>query len=193
MNLSIGLAGSALLVGGLYATDALAPGRTYDIPLEQAFDELSSMPVPDGLAATGAGAAPAVVVERTPSAIHWQFRVRGQDVALFTARLTPEGAGRTRVRIEYSPREPSSPELRRLASAGLVREFARLEMSEHVEARLERRPVDRTEVAAALADHIAANPEQVREYGRAMGEMVADLHRQINENAPEGLAAPGSE
>jgi hypothetical protein len=178
-----------MLLAGLYAGDALTSGQVYDVPLEQAYSELSTMPVPNALMQAGAGIyAPTVAVGRSFQAIDWQFQVRGRNVATFVARLSPEGPGHTRVRVEYFPGEPSSPELRHLTSASLVRELARLAMSEQVDAQLERRPVDEDAIARALARHAAAHPEQVQEYGQAMGEMILGLHRQANEAGREAAA-----
>jgi hypothetical protein len=175
-----------MLLGGLYASDALTSGQVYDVPLAQAYSELSTMPVPRVFmqAATGSGA-PAISIRRSAQAIDWQFKVRGQVVATFTAHLSAVGPDRTRVRIEYARGEPLSPELRHLSSASLVRELARLAMTEQVEAQLEDRPVDQDRIADALARHAAAHPEQIQEFERAMGEMVLGLHRQVNETSRE--------
>ncbi|HEX8585100.1 MAG TPA: hypothetical protein VF680_11895 [Allosphingosinicella sp.] len=186
----LGVGGSGMLLAGLYAGDALTAGQVYDVPLEQAFSELSAMPVPDALThAAIAADTPDVAVRRSAGAIDWQFQVRGQNVAAFTARLSAEGPKRTRVRIEYTPGEPATPELRQLTSASLVRELARLAMSEQVDAQLERRPVDQQAIVDALARHAAAHPEQVQDFGRATGEMALGLYQQANENS-RGVAAP---
>jgi hypothetical protein len=81
-----------------------------------------------------------------------------------------------------------------MTSAALTRDFARIAMSEQVEARLERRPISHDEVVDALARHAAANPKQVEDYGRAMAEMAAGLHRQASETMREtsGAAAQPS-
>ncbi len=173
-----------MLLGSLYASDALTAGRVYDVPLEQAYSELSSMPVPSLLvqATTGTDAT-SVAVRRSARAIDWHFQVRDQDVAVFTVRLSPEGADRTRVRVGYTPGEPRSPELAHLTSTTLTRDLARIAMSEQVEAQLEHRPVDEDEIVDALARHAAAHPEQVREYGLAAGEMVKDMWGEIYENS----------
>jgi hypothetical protein len=102
---------------------------------------------------------------------------------VFSAHLTAEGANKTRVVINYSPGQPLSPELGRLASATLTRDLARIAMSEQVEAHLEHRPVDTEEMVDALARHAAAHPEQVREYGVAVQGMLGDIYREVSENS----------
>jgi len=190
MKVLVGVGGSSMLLAGLYTGDALTSGEVYDLPLEQAYSELSAMTVPAELMQAGTGIyAPAVAVREAFPVIDWQFRVRGRDVATFTARLSPAGPGRTRVRVEYTPGEPSTAALGHFTSANLVREMARLAMSEQVDALLERRPVDRDAIADAFARHAAAHPEQMREFEQAMGEMVADLHRQANETSREAAPA----
>jgi hypothetical protein len=184
VKLFLGIGASGALLGGLYAGDALTAGTVYDVPIEQAYGELASMPVPDALVPAAAGIdATEVDARRADGAIDWRFRVRGEEVARFTARLSPEGPGRTRVRIDYVAGEPATPELRHLTGATLTRDFARIAMREQVEAQLERRPVDRERIANALARHAADHPEQVKEYGQAIGHMTSDLYRQANENA----------
>jgi hypothetical protein len=186
-----------MLLGGLYASDALSAGQVYDVPLEQAYSELSSMPLPDPLISpVSRGDAASVAVRRSPRSIDWHFQIAGQDVAVFTATLSSEGADRTRVRIAYTPAEPPSPELGQLTSTALVRDLARIAMTEQVSAELENRPVDRDKIVDALARHAAAHPDQIREFSRGAGEMVAGLHGQIHENskdlpiAAESLEAP---
>ena len=183
-----------MLLGGLYASDALTRGQVYDVPLDQAYGELASMPVPPALvqATTGTDGTE-IEVRRSPQSIGWHFKVRGQEVAVFSARLSAEGPNKTRVIIDYSPGEPLSPELARLTSATLTRDLARIAMSEQVEAHLEHRPVDEREIADALAQHAAAHPEQVREFGLAVGGMMKDLRRQIDENSPEISGSAGDQ
>ena len=186
MKILIGVGGSGMLLGSLYATDALTAGQVYDVPLEQAYSELSSMPLPETLVRSTGGAEPAsVAVERSPRAIDWRFQVAGQEVAVFTASLSPEGADRTRVRIAYTAAEPPSPELGQLTSTALVRDLARIAMTEQVSAELEDRPVDRDRIVDALARHAAAHPEQVHEFSRGAGQMVAGLRGQIYENSKD--------
>jgi hypothetical protein len=193
VKIIIGIGGSGMLLGSLYASDALTAGRVYDIPLQQAYSELSTMPVPDPLLqATTANGATSVAIRRSAEAIDWQFEVRGRNVATFTVRLSAESADRTRVRIEYTPGEPLSPELGHLTSAALIRDLARIAMSEQVEAQLEHRPFDQNEIVDALARHAASHPEQVREYGVAVGEMLVGMRRQIDENS-RGLSTAGAD
>jgi hypothetical protein len=186
----VGAGGSGLLLAGLYAGDALTAGEVYDVPLEQAYGELSAMRVPAALMQVRAGVhAPEVAVRQSFPVIDWHFQLDGRDVATFTARLSPEGPGRTRVRVEYTPGEASAPELIHLTSAGLVRDLARLTMSEQIDAQLERRPVDDDRAIEALARHAAAHPKQIREFEQAMGEMAAGLYRQANETARDAAPA----
>ena len=184
MKVLVGIGGSGLLLGGLYAGDALTAGQVYDIPLAQAYSELSSMPLPSSLVQTtsGTGAA-SVAVMRSAQVIEWHFQIGGKDVALFTARLSAEGLARTRVRVSYTPGDTLPPELAHLASTSLLRDLARIAMSEQVDAQLEHRPLDQSDVVDSLARHAAAHPEQVREFELAVGDMMKDMRSQIFENS----------
>src|SRR5687767_14505915 len=175
-----------MLLGGIYAADGLTPGQVYDMPVAQAANELASMPLPKlFVQATTGTDATAVQVRRSGETIGWHFQVRGEDVAVFTARLSAEGANKTRVRVSFTPGEPLSPELGRLTSTRLMRDLAAIAMSEQVDAQLEHRPFDPDDTVEALARHAAAHPELVREYGLAVGGMFNDIHSQIQENSPE--------
>jgi hypothetical protein len=180
-----------VLLGGLYAGGALTSGQVYDVPITQAYSELAAMPLPPMLAqVTGGSNAATVDVRRTPDSIGWHFHLRGQEMSVFTAKLSPEGPGRTRVRVSYEPGNALSPELGQLTSTRLMRDLAEITMSEQVDAHLEHRPFDQSEAMHAMAVHLTDNPEIVQEYGQAVGGMFREINRQAADAAGVG-AVPG--
>lgn len=193
MKLLMGASGLGVLFGGLYAGGALTPGQVYDVPIAQAYGELVAMPMPPMLAqVTGGSDAATVEVSRSADTIGWHFRVRGQVVSEFTARLSAEGPNRTRVRVSYQPGEPLSPELGRLTSTRLMRDVAEITMREQVDAQLEHRPFDQSDAMHAMAAHITDNPEIVREYGQAVNGMFQEVNRQAADAANSSSGpAPG--
>lgn len=191
MKILLGVSGSGVLLGGLYAGGAFTPGQVYDVPIAQAYSELATMPLPPMLAqATGGSDAVKVDTRRLPGSIEWHFRVGDEEVSLFTARLTAEGPRRTRIRISYEPGKPLSPEIGRLTSTRLMRDLAEITMSEQVDAQLENRPFDQSEAMHAMAVHITEHPEIMQEYGHAVNGMFKEVNRQAAD-AAHGAPSPG--
>lgn len=184
MKLLIGMGGSGMLLGGLYAGDALTPGQIYDKPFAQVYSELAATPVPLELVTAMSGSDSTTVdVHRTPDTIGWHFMISGNEVAVFTVRLNAHNVGRTRVTVSYAPGAHISPEIERLTSAALARSLAEIVMSDQVEAELEDRPLDRGATLHKLARHAADHPEQVREYGQEVGNLIGDIANQTAANA----------
>ena len=176
VKLLIGLAGSGILLGSVYASDGLARGEVYDMPLTQVHRKLSAMPIPALLIqATSGSDATVIDLRRSPDAIGWHFLIQGQDVAVFTARLSREGASRTRVTVDYSPKSAISPHIARLNSTMLARNFAQTAMGAQLDAWLNDHPLNQSDLVAALGRHASDHPEQVREYGLAMQHMYQDV------------------
>jgi len=179
VKLLIGMGGSGMLLGGLYAGDALTPGQIYDKPFAQAYSELAAMPVPVELVTAMSGSDSTTVdVHCTPDAIGWHFMISGHEVSVFTARLNAHDASRTRVRVSYAPGADISPEIERLTSTALARSLAEIVMSDQVEAELEDRPLDRGATLHKLARHVSDHPEQVRQYGQEVGNIIKDFGNQ---------------
>ena len=184
MKLLIGVSGSGVLLGGLYAGGALSSGQVYDMPITQVYSELAAMPMPPMLAQVTAGSDAATVeVRRSPDSIGWHFHMRGQQVSVFTARLSAEGPGQTRVRVSYEPGKALSPELGQLTSTRLMRDLAEITMREQVDAHLEHRPFDQSEAMHAMAVHVTDHPEIVEEYGQAVGGMFQEVNRRAADAA----------
>lgn len=185
VKLLIGLAGSGLLAGGLYATGALTPGTVYDKPFDEAYADLSSMPVTPLLgfdkAMPGPGAGQRVdqvSMTRTANSIGWRLTVGPTEIATFTAQLTPVGPSRTRVTVDFRPNGKGSE--KSLESTVMITDLARIAMAEQIDARLENRQSNARAMFLAMGRHITANPDQLRDFGRAvegaMGEVAVQLH-----------------
>lgn len=184
MKTLLGFGLSGALVGGLYAAGTLSAGEVYDLPASEVTSRLASMPIPlTLLRVTGGSDATTVEVRRSAEAISWNFMLGDERVSTLTARLSPEGDGRTRVVVNQDSIQHPSPEIQRLASTQLAGDLIELGMAELVDARLEGREPDSGDVMQRLALHTAEHPEQVREYGRAVGDMMADLGNQARANA----------
>ena len=177
MKLLAGIGALGMLGGGLYASDALTPGTVYDKPYEQAYAELADMPLlsASGFADSVSGV---TVVERNPGSIGWRIAVGPVEVGRFTARLSPAGANRTRVTVDFAATPVTSSENPILTSE-LMTNFARLAMVDQVDARMENRAPDMQEIHLAAARHLQANPAQLKAFGGALQAQFQQVDRQL--------------
>lgn len=186
MKILLAVSGSTALLGGLYATDVLSPGATYDKPYSQVYGELAAMPVNNALVRGLNGASGARVdVRPQQGVIDWHFMMGDAEVALFRARLSSDGPGRTRVVLDHFPVEKTASGPDRLAATALIRNFAKISMAEQVDATLEGRAFDQGEMMGAMGQHLADHPEELKEYGNAIGGMFNDVAEQMRATTAE--------
>ena len=181
VKLLAGIGALGMLGGGLYATDSLTAGTVYDKPYDQAYSELASMPLLSvtGPSSDGTGG---MVVERSAGAIGWRIAVGAVEVGRFTARLSPVGANRTRVIIDFAATPVISSE-NPLLTSELMTSFARLAMVEQVDARLENRAPDMHEIHLASARHLQANPAQLKDFGGALQAQFKQVEKRLKEDS----------
>ena len=170
-----------MLGGGLYATDSLTAGTVYDKPFDQAYAELADMPLLPAAGAADPGSG-SMVVERGAGSIGWRIAIGTVEVGRFTARLSPVGADRTRVMIDFEATPRLSSENPILTSE-LMTNFARLAMVEQVDARLENRAPDLHEIHMASARHLQANPAQLKDFGGALQAQFKQVEKRLKEDS----------
>ena len=170
-----------MLGGGLYATDSLTAGTVYDKPFDQAYAELADMPLLPAAGAADPGSG-SMVVERGAGSIGWRIAIGTVEVGRFTARLSPVGADRTRVMIDFEATPILSSENPILTSE-LMTNFARLAMVEQVDARLENRAPDLHEIHMASARHLQANPAQLKDFGGALQAQFKQVEKRLKEDS----------
>lgn len=170
-----------MLGGGLYATDSLTAGTVYDKPFDQAYAELADMPLLPAAGAADPGSG-SMVVERGAGSIGWRIAIGTVEGGRFTARLSPVGADRTRVMIDFEATPILSSENPILTSE-LMTNFARLAMVEQVDARLENRAPDLHEIHMASARHLQANPAQLKDFGGALQAQFKQVEKRLKEDS----------
>ena len=170
-----------MLGGGLYANDSLTAGTVYDKPFDQAYAELADMPLLPAAGAADPGSG-SMVVERGAGSIGWRIAIGTVEVGRFTARLSPVGADRTRVMIDFEATPILSSENPILTSE-LMTNFARLAMVEQVDARLENRAPDLHEIHMASARHLQANPAQLKDFGGALQAQFKQVEKRLKEDS----------
>lgn len=170
-----------MLGGGLYATDSLTAGTVYNKPYSRAYAELADMPLlpAAGAAEPGSGS---MVVERGAGQIGWRIAVGPVEVGRFTARLSPVGADRTRVTVDFAATPVVASENPILTSE-LMTDFARLAMVEQVDARMENRPPDMREFHMAAARHIQAHPEAMKNFGGALQAQFKQVEQRLKQDS----------
>lgn len=174
----------AAAVGGLYASDALTRGEVYDLSYDQAFAELSSMPLPAEVTQLSARSAGSRVEVRTQgSVIAWHFLADGRDNGRFTATLSREGGSQTRVIVDFLPGSDAPEGVLRISDTALMRKLAAAAMAEQVDSRLEGRPFEESGFMQRAAEHLQNNPDQLKEYGEAVGQTMNDFYSQARANA----------
>lgn len=194
MNL-VGVAGLSLaaVAGGLYASDALTRGEVYPLSYDQAFAELSSMPLPAEVTQMSVRSVGSQVEVRTEgSVIAWHFMADGRETGRFTATLSPEGEGKTRVIVDFVSGSHKPEGMLRISDTALMRKLAAAALAEQVDSQLERRPFEQSGFMQRAAEHLQNNPEQLKEYGEAVGQTMNDLYSQARENA-EASSVPAYE
>jgi hypothetical protein len=173
------IAASGIAVGGLYAGGAFDRGKVYDLPIADARARLSGVQIPQMAAMTAGGSGRASFsVKSDADKIRWQLN--GDSGAVFTATLTAEGSGRTRVRLNYEPASRDGQPGSALMSTRFIRGFAETGFAEEVDARLEGRVADQAQAMRDFAREVASDPEAVRELGVATGEMFKSVSEQLN-------------
>ena len=187
MRLLFGLAGLGFLTAGLYASDAFASGTVYDKPFHQAYADLSTMPIMPLLGQSGASTVEQRVVRttvtRNPDSIGWTLAIGPDEVATFTARLAPVGESRTRVVLGIRRAATEMAAARPDVSSNLIVEFARIVMTEQVDARLENRAPDTRAIALATSRYIASSPKNLRDFGEGSSKAMIGVAAHLNRDA----------
>lgn len=170
--------------GGLYAGGVLTTGEVYDLSVAEARSRLMTVSLPrDVLVTAGGSDAADVDMDVLSDSISWEVSRGGKRAARFTANLRPEGPMRTRVTIDYANDRSPSSYADRLLSTKFLRSYVETSFAEEVDARLEARPADRDRALTEFANHVAADPEIVRELGLTTEGMFRGIGAQARANA----------
>jgi hypothetical protein len=176
-----------LLLGGLGASGVLASGEVYAKPFNVAYAELSSTVVPPAAYSMLGGSD--CEVRRTANKIEWHFVRGGEDLAVFTAKLSPEDATHTRVKVDFEVGSAMDEQSGKLIATPFMTNSAKLAMAEQVSAELEDRPFNRLRFGKLLAEHYQANPAELQGYGKAVRQIMIDNANTIRANS-EGMNQP---
>ena len=175
------ISASGLAVGGLYAGGAFDRGEVYPLPIAEARSRLETMTLPNASRAFAGGSDAAVIsAEQSADTFKWRVGLADSDPAVFSARLQPEGAARTRVFLDYRKADTGYAYADRLLSTRFMRTYAETSFHEQVDAVLEGRPADEARALQSFAAHAATHPEDMEEVGAAMEGMFKEVADQMN-------------
>ena len=180
------IAASGVTVGGLYAGGAFDRGQVYDLPIAEVRARLDAVQIPQ-MAAASAGSSATKPVS-AGDAVEW--RLNGRTGAVFSAQLSSEAPGRTRVKLNYEPASVDGSFGDRLLSTKFLRGFAETTFAEEVDARLDGRVADQAQAMRDFARQVASDPEAVRELGLVTQGMFQSVSQQLKENAHDGPFEP---
>lgn len=186
-KLLLASAGSALAVG-LIAGGTLDTGRRYPLTMAETRSRLASLETPDAAiitSAAGAGPVERILGERE---VRWRVRGGDGDTALYIAELTPVNDVETRVRLHIKHQTVGQPD--RLTSTRFLRGFGNATFAEAVDAALETSPDRRLTPVRDWAEQVSRDPEQLREFGQAIGSMYAELPRAVHGEAASASPRP---
>ena len=184
MKIVYGIAGASAAVGGLYAGGVLESGQVYPKPFDQAYAELSSMPIPE-MARQGAGSSD-IVIRRYADSIEWHFRHKDEDLYVFTASLSREDDQHTRVKVDFDVGDALDPQSKKLLGSDYIRSIAGLALNEQVSSELEDRSFDQRRFATQLAVRAKIHPRELEAFGDGIRQMMLDNAEIIRANS-EGL------
>lgn len=181
------ISASGLAAGGLYAGGAFDRGEVYPLSIAEARSRLETMTLPGAARASAAGSHAAVIsAEQSADTLSWRVGLADSDPAVFSARLKPEGAARTRVFLDYRTANTGFAYADRLLSTRFMRSYAETSFHEQVDAALEGRPADEGQALQSFAAHARAHPEEMEEVGAAIEGMFKDVADQMNAMSVDG-------
>lgn len=195
--------GAAAVLGGvLYGAGVFDGGEVYNLPVAQVYAKLEYMPMPPELKEHFEPyRGDEVRVDRVPNeSVTWRFTQEGHELAQFRARLSPEGAARTRVNVDFEVGDDAPALEGAVYSGPFVAKLAEIFMTEQVDSQLENRPYDKLRMAVAVQTYITTHPGEVDGYLANLGSMAADLEsmqaevnetfEQVRDDAAARKAAP---
>lgn len=178
MKLPFAIAGvAALVAGGVHVSGVMKSGEIYAKPYDVAYAELAATPIPPMIAGMFPDA-PRIV--RKPGSIEWQFGDPANNRATFTAFLSSEDSGHTRVSIDVKIDKSDDKIAGPYLNSALILNIGRQAMAEQVAAELQDRAFDKLRYGQRLAAYMTAHPEDLKAYGETLQGTMNDIATQVN-------------
>lgn len=155
---------ASLLLIVLLTIAGCSRGRIYAVPVEDVRRTLEQVEFPVEL--FGADRVRSDVLAASPSDVIWTISQEGHPVLRFRAKLTPKGAGSTRIAVEVEGANPKAVQMLKERPA-----MGRLEvaaMEERIAAAIEQRPFDLTRTYPEMSLALIAERPRMLEDARAV-------------------------
>ncbi len=170
-----GLAGTAVVAMGtaVYVVAPYENGQVYSLPEAEVYQRLIDMEMPPELKNTihDSPGADLDVEARPGEGIHYTLRQNGTMALRMIARITPESATSTRVKVDFEIGDivtlerdrPGSAarEIKALESDPIIQGVVRIALQEQVSATLEGRPYSKEKVQREAMVFVTTNPAAV--------------------------------
>ncbi len=192
----MGAGALASLGGGAYISGALDGGEVYNMSAEQVASQLEHMALPQDLESSmdSMEGTQVNVSRKGKESVTWTFTLSGLDIAEFTAKLSEEGPGKTRVNVSFEIPENGADELVKDTPAAtlLVKAVAEIAMMEQLDATLEKRKYDSKKVGNTIAAYAMTHPAEVMAFSASMSKFTAHADPDQQAELAEALAGePG--
>lgn len=179
MKIPLAIAGAtALVAGGVQISGVLKPGAVYAKPYDVAYAELAATPIPPMVADMIPGSTPRVI--RNAGSIVWQFGDTADRGATFTAYLSKEDAGHTRVSVIVEVAKSDDKIAGPYLNSAFILNIGKQAMAEQVAAELEDRAFDKVKYGTRLAAYMTSHPQDLTAYGETIRNTMNDVATQVN-------------
>lgn len=170
-----GIAGTAVVALGtaIYVVAPYENGKVYPLAEEIVYERLADMPLPPEIDKITQQPGVDLAIDQTAGeGVRWSLRQNGTMVLQMIARITPESAASTRVKVDFEigdieaieRNRPGSAatEIKALESDPIIQGMVRIALQEQMSATLEARPYDKQKVQREAMIFAASNPAAVK-------------------------------
>jgi len=170
-----GIAGTAVVALGtaIYVVAPYENGQVYPMPEAAVYQRLADMEMPPEIDRIVQTPGVDLAVQPTPGeGVRWALRQNGTMVLQMIARITPQSATSTRVKVDFEIGEiaavernrpgSAATEIKALESDPIVKGMVRIALQEQMSATLEARAYDQHKVQREALIFAASNPAAVK-------------------------------
>jgi hypothetical protein len=169
--------GSAMIIAaGVYMHGGAIGTNVYGMPVEQAYEKLAEMPVPEQLDRFANRSNTSISVSRDPNkSISWLVRKDGEETGGFIAKLESTGPQQTRVHVSFV----GSEKFARGSIQDVATKAFEFGIVESVDSTLDGRPYESQKVMEQQMAYVAVNMGAIRESAFKQFEEAEKMHDEL--------------
>lgn len=178
----MGCACAGTVLGGMYLHGDLSGGQIYNVPLHDAYLRAQNVGIDGGTMNVADNYKPDKELY-ADEAVKWNYKAEGQDVGKLSATLREASGGRTRVWVSFEQGDgQATPAVQRLRTE--LKQLGTVVMGEKIGAAIDRRPVDKGVINAAMSAYLLAHTQDMFQgVSESMNKAAADFHKQDADDA----------